>query len=194
MTSTSSDFQRAVNFARQWQALPQNRRARLARDMPVATIQAAALGHPDFTVRRFCLFLLDHYASDASWEVFRRALRDPVPAVREGALHGIACERCRVEALPVPDVVGDLVAIMALTGIPKSATRQWRHLLASSSAMGAPVKPSREQRQTTPIRQFATSPSVLVRVTRVCSRARQHSVTCGATSAVPDAAARKVAR
>ena len=119
MTSTSSDFQRAVNFARQWQALPQNRRARLARDMPVATIQAAALGHPDFTVRRFCLFLLDHYASDASWEVFRRALRDPVPAVRAGALHGIACERCRVQALPVAGVVGDLVAIMGADPNPE---------------------------------------------------------------------------
>src|SRR5262249_37612241 len=85
----------------------------LARDMPLAEIQAAALGHPDYGVRRFCLFLLDHYASDASWEVFCQALRDPVPAVREGALHGIACERCRDEALPVTDVVGDLARIMA---------------------------------------------------------------------------------
>jgi hypothetical protein len=58
------------------------------------------------------LFLLDHYASDASWNVFRLALRDPVASVREVALHGLSCERCRTTALCVADVVADLVDIL----------------------------------------------------------------------------------
>src|SRR6266849_2181948 len=43
----------------------------------------------------------------------RRALRDPVASVREGALHGLACERCRHEDICVTDVVTDLVEILA---------------------------------------------------------------------------------
>jgi hypothetical protein len=104
-----SDLELAGDFVRRWSALAKQRRSRLARQMPVGAVQAAALGHPDLAMRRFCLFLLDHYASDASSDVFRRALRDPVASVRESALHGLACERCRVEELAVADVVTDLV-------------------------------------------------------------------------------------
>src|SRR5262249_30517819 len=45
--------------------------------------------------------------------VFRQALRDPVATVREIALHGLACERCRVAELDVADVVSDLVGMLA---------------------------------------------------------------------------------
>jgi HEAT repeat protein len=76
-------------------------------------VQAAALSHPDIAMRRFCLFLLDHYASDASSETFRCALRDPVASIRESALHGLACERCRFEDICVTDVVSDLIEILA---------------------------------------------------------------------------------
>ena len=41
-------------------------------------------------MRRFCLFLLDHYASDVSSDIFRHALLDPVASVRESALHGVS--------------------------------------------------------------------------------------------------------
>lgn len=85
----------------------------LARDIPVATVQVAARSHPDLAIRRSCLFLLDHYASDASWNVFRLALRDPVASVREIALHGLSCERCRSEPLCIADVVGDPIDILA---------------------------------------------------------------------------------
>ena len=48
-----------------------------------------------------------------SSDVFRCALRDPVASVRESALHGLACERCRLEDICVPDVVTDLIDILS---------------------------------------------------------------------------------
>src|SRR6516162_931878 len=104
---TRSDLQLATDFVHRWAALTKNRRARIVNQMPVAAVQAAALDHPDLAMRRLCLFLLDHYASDASWNTFRHALRDPVASVREIALHGLSCERCRSEPLCVADVVAD---------------------------------------------------------------------------------------
>ena len=110
---TRSDLEIASDFVHRWVALPKERRARLGKQIPVATVQAAALSHPDLAVRRFCLFLLDHYASDVSSDTFRRALHDPVSLVRETALHGLACEACRCEDICVPDVVTDLVEVLA---------------------------------------------------------------------------------
>jgi hypothetical protein len=108
-----TDLEVANDFIHRWLALPKERRARLGKQIPVAAVQAAALSHPDLAMRRFCLALLDHYASDASTDTFRRALRDPVASVREGALHGLACERCRDGDICVTDVVTDLVEILA---------------------------------------------------------------------------------
>ena len=110
---TQSDLEVANDFVRRWDALSQQRRARLADDIPVAAVQAAALSHPDLAIRRSCLFLLDHYASDASWNVFRLALRDPVASVRKVALHGLSCERCRTQDLCVANVVTDLTDILS---------------------------------------------------------------------------------
>jgi hypothetical protein len=110
---TPSDLELANDFVRRWLALSKQRRSRLGKQMPIAAVQAAALTHPDLAIRRFCLFLLDHYANDESSEVFRRALRDPVAMVRELALHGLACERCRIEELDVADVVTDLAVLLA---------------------------------------------------------------------------------
>jgi hypothetical protein len=108
-----TDLEVANDFVHRWLALRKERRARLGKQIPVAAVQAAALSHPDLAMRRFCLFLLDHYASDVSTDTFRRALRDPVASVREGALHGLACERCRDGDICVTDVVTDLVEILA---------------------------------------------------------------------------------
>lgn len=108
-----SDLALATDFVRRWTVLPNQRRARFAKEIPVAAVQAAALNHSDFGIRRSCLFLLDHYGSDASWDTFRRALRDPVASVREVALHGLSCERCRSTALCVADAVTDLIDTLA---------------------------------------------------------------------------------
>src|SRR5262249_62319179 len=108
-----SDLRIANDFVRRWTALARERRARVSQQMPVASVQVAALSHPDPALRRICLFLLDHYASDASSGTFRRALHDPVASVRESALHGLACERCRHKDICVTDVVTYLVAILA---------------------------------------------------------------------------------
>ena len=107
-----SDLEVAHDFVHRWLALPKERRASLGNQVPVAALQIAALNHPDLAMRRFCLYLLDHYASDASTDTFRRALGDPVPSVREGALHGLACERCRHEEICLPEVVTDLLEIL----------------------------------------------------------------------------------
>jgi HEAT repeat protein len=109
---TRSDLEIANDFVRRWGALSKQRRARLGGEIPVAALQVAALSHPNLAIRRSCLFLLDHYASDASWNVFRLALRDPVASVREVALHGLSCERCRTEDLCVADAVTDLIDIL----------------------------------------------------------------------------------
>jgi hypothetical protein len=75
-----------------WFARPPSARSGVA---PVGALQAAAVGHGDPWVRRDCLAVLDHVASDASVETFRVALDDPVAPVRLAAIHGLACERCR---------------------------------------------------------------------------------------------------
>ena len=108
-----TDLEVANDFVRRWLALRKERRARLGEQVPVAAVQVAALGHPDLAMRRICLSLLDHYASDLSTDTFRRALRDPIASVREGALHGLACERCRDGDICVADVVTDLLEILA---------------------------------------------------------------------------------
>jgi hypothetical protein len=108
-----TDLEVANDFVNRWLALPKGRRAHLGKQIPVAAVQAAALGHPDPAMRRFCLSLLDHYASDTSTDTFRTALRDPIASVREGALHGLACERCRHGDICVTDVVSDLIEILA---------------------------------------------------------------------------------
>src|SRR5215470_5183804 len=116
-----TDLELATDFVHQWGALSKDRRARLGKQIPVSAVQVAALSHPDLAMRRFCLFFLDHYASDVSSEIFRRALRDPVASVRENALHGLACERCRHEDICVTDVVTDLIEIM--TSDPNAEVR-----------------------------------------------------------------------
>ena len=116
---TRSDLEIANDFVRRWGALSKQRRARCGGEIPVAALQVAALGHPDLAIRRSCLFLLDHYASDASWNVFRLALRDPVASVREVALHGLSCERCRIDELCVADVVKDLMDILTSDSNPE---------------------------------------------------------------------------
>ena len=88
---------------------------------PIAAVQAAALGHPNAKVRRDCLGVLDHHANDESGVVFAAALSDPVPKVRVVALHGLSCERCRVEELCVADVVPALV--QAATTDPSAKVR-----------------------------------------------------------------------
>jgi hypothetical protein len=110
---TPSDLEVANSFARRWRAMRKERRSWLGKEMPVAEVQAAALHHPHVEMRRLCLFLLDHYASDLSAETFRLALRDPVASVREGALHGLACETCRHEDIRVVDAVSDLARLLA---------------------------------------------------------------------------------
>jgi HEAT repeats len=80
--------------------------------IPVTALQEAALAHEDPWIRRWCLDVLDHHAADHSTPVFLGALADPVAPVREVALHGLACERCRSEAVCVTDVVPRVVQVL----------------------------------------------------------------------------------
>ena len=80
-----------------------------AGEVPIDSMQAAALRHESAKVRRHALGVLDHAANDASTATFRAALVDPVPKVRLVALHGLACERCRTGDVCVDDVVRDVL-------------------------------------------------------------------------------------
>jgi HEAT repeat protein len=75
-------------------------------------VQRGASEHANAKVRRECLGVLDHDANDESGDVFRTALLDPVPHVRVVALHGLACERCRVGELCTSEVVTDLIRVL----------------------------------------------------------------------------------
>ena len=87
------------------------RRVSLTREL-LELVQRGAAEHPNARVRRECLTVLDHQANDESGEVFRAALFDPVPHVRVVALHGLACERCRVGELCASEVVTDLIRVL----------------------------------------------------------------------------------
>jgi hypothetical protein len=109
----------ATEFLRRWNALPNKQRYQLAPEVPISDMQVAARTHPDPWVRRSCLGFLDHYASDASTRTFLAALDDPVTFVREVALHGLACERCRAAELCVADVVPILSGVLATDSSPE---------------------------------------------------------------------------
>ena len=78
-------------------------------EVPIVSMQGAALGHRSAKVRRHALGVLDHAANDVSTATFRAALADPVPKVRLVALHGLSCEQCRIGELCVEDVVSDVL-------------------------------------------------------------------------------------
>jgi len=78
----------------------------------IEVVQLGALEHPDPQVRRWCLFILDHFANDQSMEVFAKALADAEPLVRDLALHSIACESCKQEELCVVDTVPHVIQVL----------------------------------------------------------------------------------
>jgi HEAT repeat protein len=84
----------------------------------VEAFQLGALHHTDPQMRRWCLFFLDHYANDTSMAVFAEALHDDVPAVRDLALHSIACEPCKDGELCVADAVPPVVRVLEADPAP----------------------------------------------------------------------------
>jgi HEAT repeat protein len=100
-------------FFRRWNALPNKQRYQLVPEVPIPAMQHAAVTDPNPWLRRGCLSFLDHYANDDSIHTFLRALDDPVPFVREMALHGLSCERCRTADLCVADLVPVLSRVLA---------------------------------------------------------------------------------
>jgi hypothetical protein len=112
VTSFEPDLLAVDDFLRRWRGVPPKQRHRLVADLPFDAMRVAAIRHPDPWTRRACLGLLDHHANDASTETFLGALADPVPPVRETALHAIACERCRKTELCVSDVVPVLAGVL----------------------------------------------------------------------------------
>ncbi|MHB8467755.1 MAG: hypothetical protein ACYDH6_08440 [Acidimicrobiales bacterium] len=82
-------------------------------------MQRAALDHRDPSVRRASLGFLDHYAADESGAVFAAALNDPVAAVRDAALHGLACEQCRTAELCIADVTPKVAGVLAADRNPE---------------------------------------------------------------------------
>jgi hypothetical protein len=116
MTLTRLEREQIESSVRNRSRIPATELRRARSDLPrdeLELLQRAAREHPNAKVRRECLGVLDHHANDASSEVFRAVvLFDPVPHVRVIALHGLACERCRVGALCVEDTVTDLIHVL----------------------------------------------------------------------------------
>jgi hypothetical protein len=106
-------------FFRRWNALPNKQRYQLVPEVPIPEMQLAAIADPNPWLRCGCLSFLDHYANDESIHVFLGALDDPVPFVREMALHGLSCERCRTDDLCVADVVPVLSRVLATDPSPE---------------------------------------------------------------------------
>ena len=106
-------------FLRRWNALPNKQRYRLVPELPIPDMQLAALTNPNPWLRCGCLSFLDHYANDESAHIFLGALEDPIPFVREMALHGLSCERCRTAELCVADVVPVLSRVLATDTSPE---------------------------------------------------------------------------
>jgi hypothetical protein len=106
------DLREVNDFLRRLRALPNKQRHTLIPELPLAQMRTAAVRHPDPWVRRATMFFLDHYANDASTSTFLAALDDPFTPVREMALHGLACEQCRVAELCVDDVVPVLCRVV----------------------------------------------------------------------------------
>jgi hypothetical protein len=100
---TADAFMRALGSGTKKQ------RERLLRQAPWPALREAAVTHPDPEARFWLLFVLDHHANDASTATFAEALHDPSPKVRGMALHSIACEPCKADALCVADVVPSLI-------------------------------------------------------------------------------------
>ncbi len=78
----------------------------------IADLSEGALHHPDPEARRWCLFLLDHYANDTSTHVFAQALHDELPQVRASALHGITCVPCKDGELCLADVIPPVIGVL----------------------------------------------------------------------------------
>jgi hypothetical protein len=129
------------DFFRRWNALPNKQRYQLVPEFPIAAMQWAAISHPDPRTRRGCLSFLDHYANDDSIRAFLEALDDPIPFVREMALHRLSCERCRTAELCVADVVPVLTRVLAADDSPEVRNKVVPILMnlasRSSSARGA---------------------------------------------------------
>jgi hypothetical protein len=139
-----------------WFARPARARTAVA---PVGALQAAAVGHADPWVRRDCLGVLDHLASDASVATFRAALDDPVAPVRLAAIHGLACERCRTEELCLVDVVPRLVRAVAddpSAEVRHRAVELLRGLALRSPAAVAAIQRARDDDPDPLVREAAT--------------------------------------
>ena len=108
----SSDLLAAQLFLERFEATAARRRHRIVPEAPIAAIQCGAIDHPNHLVRRAAVAYLDHYANERSTTVFAAALSDPVPDVRNMALHSIACERCKSAELCAADVVPAVVQIL----------------------------------------------------------------------------------
>ena len=145
---------------RRWNALPSKQRFQLVPELPIPALQLAALSHPNPWARRGCLSFLDHYANDESIHSFLGALDDPVPFVREMALHGLSCERCRTAELSVADVVPVLSRVLATDKSPEGRQKVvpiLLNLLSRSSLAHEALRRTSLSDEDTLVRQVASA-------------------------------------
>jgi hypothetical protein len=134
LPAEAASFAATYDFFDRFQRGTARQRSKLVTRAPLPDIQLAATRHPDPFTRRWCLFFLDHYATDESMPVFAEALRDPVDFVRNMALHSLACEACKSEDLCVADVVPGLIEVLQTDPSPDLRMKAIPLLLKLSAA------------------------------------------------------------
>jgi len=125
----SESWRSAAPYLKRFFSSTPKQQARLLRRAPIDDLQRLALHHGDPSVRRNCLFFLDHYANEASTAVFAEALADPANTVRNAALHSIACESCRTAELCAGDVVSAVAGLLARDPDPDLRAKAIKTLL-----------------------------------------------------------------
>jgi hypothetical protein len=77
----------------------------------VAPAACEGLRHENAMVRHYCCLLLDHFLVPEALKPLLEMLHDPIPHVRQTALHTLACDRCKegacrpVEAEVLPEAL-----------------------------------------------------------------------------------------
>lgn len=98
----------------EWQTAYDRLDSRLAEAGPERTerildVVTDGFDHGDPDVRKWCVALMDHHATESCIDPLVEALEDPRAAVRRHAVHSVGCQSCKEDPLDI-DVVGLLRA------------------------------------------------------------------------------------
>lgn len=85
--------------------------------------------HDDPQVRKWCVALMDHHATESCIDPLREMLHDPRAAVRRHAVHSIGCQSCKADPLDL-DII-DLLIERVRTDSSIRVRRAATHMLGN---------------------------------------------------------------